>query len=256
MAQPNQYTNFERLPSLFGGEEVFAVRKDPKEVTDYENFTEKFKAKNTTDECLTPPAIYEAVKNWVFKRYGLSSDTPIIRPFYKGGDYLKEYYPEGCVVLDNPPFSIITKICRHYRDMNIRFFLFAPSLTLFQLYQHNKDVSFVLTRCEVTYENGAKVRTAFATNLKSDIFCESANDLSEAIEAAQLSTKVQRKAKAFPPHTYSSATLLKYSRYQWQIPKDAVRLAKQKVFGGGVEIYKDIEKIEAEVKGQYERERA
>ena len=42
----------------------------PKSKT-YEGFVEKFKPKKTTDDCYTPPAVYEAVKDWVVKEYGL-----------------------------------------------------------------------------------------------------------------------------------------------------------------------------------------
>ena len=38
---------------------------------DYEGFVEKFKPKKTTDDCYTPPAVYEAVKKWAVERYGL-----------------------------------------------------------------------------------------------------------------------------------------------------------------------------------------
>ena len=30
----------------------------------YEQFVEKFKPRKTTDDCYTPPLVYEAVKGW------------------------------------------------------------------------------------------------------------------------------------------------------------------------------------------------
>lgn len=96
----------------------------------YEEFVEKFKPKKTTDDCYTPPAIYEAVKDWAVKEYGIDPAT-IVRPFYPGGDYERFEYPEGCVVLDNPPFSILSKILRFYDERGIAYFLFAPTLTMF-----------------------------------------------------------------------------------------------------------------------------
>ena len=101
----------------------------PKSKT-YEEFVEKFKPKKTTDDCYTPPAVYEAVKDWTVKEYGLKGKE-IVRPFYPGGDYESYDYPAGCVVIDNPPFSILTKIVNYYIDKGIKFFLFAPQLTLF-----------------------------------------------------------------------------------------------------------------------------
>ena len=67
----------------------------------YSEFVEKFKPKLTTDDCYTPPLVYEAVKDWACEEYGISPDS-IVRPFYPGGDYEHFHYPDGCVVLDNP----------------------------------------------------------------------------------------------------------------------------------------------------------
>ena len=41
------------------------------ETKDYKKFTDKFKPKLTTDDCFTPPAVYEVVKDWAIERYGL-----------------------------------------------------------------------------------------------------------------------------------------------------------------------------------------
>jgi hypothetical protein len=91
----------------------------------YEEFTEKFKPKKTTDDCYTPPSIYAVIRDWACKEYGIDP-AKIVRPFYPGGDYEHYDYPEGAVVLDNPPFSILSKICTFYLDRGIPFFLFAP----------------------------------------------------------------------------------------------------------------------------------
>lgn len=50
----------------------------------YEEFVEKFKPKKTTDDCYTPPEIYETIKNWVCQKYSVSADK-IMRPFKPGG---------------------------------------------------------------------------------------------------------------------------------------------------------------------------
>lgn len=49
----------------------------------FEDFCEKFKPKKTTDDCYTPPTIYEVIKNWACKEYGIDPDK-IVRPFYPG----------------------------------------------------------------------------------------------------------------------------------------------------------------------------
>lgn len=65
--------------------------------------------KKTTDDCYTPPAIYEAVKNWALSHSEVDiNGLEIVRPFYPGGDYEHEDY-SGKVVIDNPPFSILTQ---------------------------------------------------------------------------------------------------------------------------------------------------
>ena len=175
----------------------------PKSKT-YEEFVEKFKPKKTTDDCYTPPAIYEAVKDWAVKEYGLEGKE-IVRPFYPGGDYESYDYPAGCVVIDNPPFSILSKICRWYIEKNIKFFLFAPQLTLFSSHL----VSFVITDSKIIYENGADVRTSFLTNMDRWKI-RSANDLRLAIEKAQKTEEKSSLPKYdYPHHVITSTRLAK-----------------------------------------------
>ena len=149
---------------------------------DYEGFCEKFKPKKTTDDCYTPENIYNCVLDWCVRRYGLDG-AEIVRPFWPGGDYESFDYPSGCVVIDNPPFSIISKIVRFYHANRIDYFLFAPYLTNFGIGMGCDDVNHVIAPCTVRYENGANVATSFVTNLGDD-FILSAPDLMDAIEKA------------------------------------------------------------------------
>lgn len=55
------------------------------------------------------------------KRYNIDPEN-VIRPFWPGGDYEKDEYPPGCVVVDNPPFSILKNICEFYLERGILFF--------------------------------------------------------------------------------------------------------------------------------------
>lgn len=75
----------------------------------YEAFVGKFKPKKTTDDCYTPPEVYEIVKRWAVKENNWHGRL-IVRPFYPGGNYESFDYPPDCVVIDNPPFSILSKI--------------------------------------------------------------------------------------------------------------------------------------------------
>ena len=88
----------------------------------YEEFVDKFKPKKTTDDCYTPPEVYDAVLAWVRNEYHIGDAAEIVRPFYPGGDYEHAEYPDDCVVVDNPPFSILAKIIRFYQSHGIRFF--------------------------------------------------------------------------------------------------------------------------------------
>lgn len=81
---------------------------------EYSEFVEKFKPKKTTDDCYTPANIYGVIRDWVCKEYGVDA-SQIIRPFKPNGDYLREDY-DGRVVVDNPPFSILTEIVKNYID--------------------------------------------------------------------------------------------------------------------------------------------
>jgi hypothetical protein len=131
---------------------------------EYQEFLEKFKLKKTTDDCYTPAPVYEAVAKYVEETYGVSREQ-FVRPFYPGGDYRNERYPEGCVVVDNPPFSIMSEILRFYDSKGIRFFLFAPTLTLFSSSSASTCTALACTLA-VIYENGASVNTSFLTNLE------------------------------------------------------------------------------------------
>lgn len=57
---------------------------------EYIDFVEKFKPKPklTTDDCYTPPAIYEAIKDYAVERYNLHG-ARILRPFFRGGGLRK-----------------------------------------------------------------------------------------------------------------------------------------------------------------------
>lgn len=91
---------------------------------------EKFEGKRTTDDCYTPDIVYEAVADWVANEYSLDRKN-FVRPFYPGGDYQAFKYKKNAVVVDNPPFSILSEILQWYDENGVKFFLFAPALTLF-----------------------------------------------------------------------------------------------------------------------------
>ena len=164
---------------------------------EYQAFTDKFKPKLTTDDCYTPDNIYEVVRSWVFEHYGLPADTPVVRPFWPGGDYQAEEYPEGCVVIDNPPFSILGEIETYYLEAGIRFFLFAPGTCLFKAYD---GLKYIIADTQILYRNGAKVNTSFVTNL-GEYLIETAPDLTEAVKAVN-KINLRAEKKELPKYTF------------------------------------------------------
>lgn len=182
----------------------------------YESFVKKFKPKLTTDDCATPPAIYDVVLKWVCKEYGVDSNR-VIRPFWPGADYQSVEYPDGHVVVDNPPFSILSKICEWYLDKGIKFFLFSPTLTTFSAKTCMK-VNHIICGAEIVYDNGAKVNTSFITNLgNEEIVAQSAKELSCDIERVVKAIKKER-VKTLPKYDYpyeivTASMIDKYSRY-------------------------------------------
>ena len=168
----------------------------------YAQFVDKFKPKKTTDDCYTPDNVYNAVLDWVRKEYNVSGE--IVRPFWPGGDYERFDYPIDCVVVDNPPFSIISQICRVYKNNGIKFFLFAPYLTNFS--SQMQGITHVITDADVMYENGATVNTAFITNLEPGIEVRTAPALRKAIVRADKENR-SKVRKELPKYSYPPEVL-------------------------------------------------
>lgn len=166
---------------------------------------DKFKPKLTTDDCYTPPLVYDAVRDWAVAQYGIDP-AKIVRPFYPGGDFINFDYPDGCVVLDNPPFSILAQICEFYLAKNIRFFLFAPALTIFSSRKTAHRINHILTGVKIIYANGVRVATGFVSNLSDGIIAQTAPDLSAALKDAMEQTR-QRKKNVAPPSEYPAHVL-------------------------------------------------
>jgi len=160
---------------------------------DYDSFVEKFDPKKTTDDCYTPTEAYQIILEYVNEKYNLENSL-IIRPFFPGGDFELIDYPENSVVIDNPPFSIVTKICRFYIEKNIKFFLFCPHLTAFG---SNIDATHIIASADITYENGATIKTAFVSNMFGDVKIIGDADLHNKFKELQ-----QRNKANLPKYEY------------------------------------------------------
>ena len=204
---------------------------------EYAAFLEKFEAKRTTDDCFTPPEVFAAVHGWVNSEYG-THERRIVRPFHPGGDFVRFDYQPGDLVLDNPPFSILTKIRRFYDERGIDYFLFAPSLTLFGI----KAPTMLVVDETVEYANGAKVATSFITSLEPQTRIRTAPVLAQALRAAR-PAKASLPKYTYPGNVRNAALLQRISGVDFRIPAnecefiskmDAQIDAGKGIFGGGL----------------------
>ena len=182
---------------------------------EYQAFLDKFVPKKTTDDCYTPDLVYEAVAQWVANEYHVAP-RHFVRPFYPGGDYQREQYLPDAIVVDNPPFSILSEIIKFYVEKGIRFFLFAPTLTLFS--SSSSLVTALPVAASVTYKNKANVNTSFVTNLEDpSIRLRSVPSLYRAVkEANDRNLEEQRRELpkyAYPDNVVTSAFVARLSRY-------------------------------------------
>ena len=209
---------------------------------EYNEFLDKFEIKKTTDDCYTPDNIYELIARHVEEEYGVDRKT-FVRPFYPGGDYESEDY-EGKVVVDNPPFSILSSIIDFYTDNGIKFFLFAPGVSTIG-YSTRENVTCVCAFADITYENGASVKTNFLTNMGNDgIVAMSCPKLHDDIE--EQNAKNERELHrdlpkySYPVHVATAAMLGYLSEHGEELKihrKDAVlirALDAQKESGKGI----------------------
>lgn len=195
---------------LFGGDvgEVIIKRSKKRVFEDYDSFIAKFDAEapKTTDDCYTPQPVYDAVLNWLKGQVDIERRS-VVRPFYPGGDYKNEEYSEDCVVVDNPPFSILAEIVRFYIARKIDFFLFAPGLTLFS---SSSLCTAIVANSQIVYNNGAVVQTGFLSSLFPGVAIMVSTTLHDAIaDALQLAKKRAQKSREYPVNVVSSALLNK-----------------------------------------------
>ena len=221
---------------------------EEEENTEYQAFVDKFKPKKTTDDCYTPPIVYEAVKNWAVGMYGIDPEK-ILRPFYPGGDYRGAEYPAGFAVVDNPPFSILNQIIDFYVAKDIPFFLFSPTLTGFNVFareERKKRCCYLPCGAHITYENGAVVNTSFVTNM-DEYALRIDPDLYEAVARADDENRRQKR-RELPKYQYPMELLTGAAAYQLAqhgqrltIRREECRFVRKldaqngkEIFGGGL----------------------
>jgi hypothetical protein len=229
-----------------GEGKMSATSQDKEKFEDFESFKEKFRPKLTTDDCYTPQIIMDAVEGWVAAQYGLDADN-FCRPFYPGSDYESEDY-SGKVVVDNPPFSILSKIINFYVENNIRFFLFAPTLS--GLVRYSDVCTALAVGADITYDNGAIVCTSFVTNLEPEgIRMRTPPSLYRAVKRAndenRREAKKQMPKYSYPMNVVSSAAIYPYAKYDIDFvitrieseritALDSQRESRKSIFGNGL----------------------
>ena len=210
---------------------------------EYKAFEAKFRPKKTTDDCYTPEPVFNAVRDYVCSRYSVDPSS-IVRPFWPGGDFERFEYPDGCTVLDNPPFSILSRIIHFYLDRGIRFWIFCPALTAFT---GGVRATAVCCGASITYANGAVVNTSFLTNLEdSEIVAISAPDLHDLVEAASAEARREQirhvPKLAMPLELVTAARMNYYSVHHTEFAvrrSDCIFVRKldnypSGIFGGGL----------------------
>lgn len=233
---------------------------------EYQEFLQKFEAKKTTDDCYTPPKVYDAVADYVTEKYGIKK-THFVRPFVPGGDYQRYQYKPSDVVVDNPPFSILAEICEWYKTHGIKYFLFCPALTPFSS-SSGRNATVLCVGVGIIYENGAAVNTSFITNLDPpDIRFRSAPDLyarvTKAVDEIREESRREIPKYSYPPYVISAPMLTSYSRYgidfsvkvseSYPISElDAQKESKKSIYGKGY-LISEAKKAERE---KAEREKA
>ena len=163
------------------------------------------------------------------------------------------------IVVDNPPFSIISKIISFYADNGIKFFLFAPSLTGFSTAQIEKSTT-IATGATITYENGAKVSTSFVTNLEGDYIVRTDPVLLKDVEEMDAKIRKEKRVELpkyeYPSYIVTMAMMCTWAKYGiwFKVPRgqgvqiqalDAQKEEGKGIFGGGI-LLSEKARIEAE----------
>lgn len=191
--------------------------------------------------------------------------TQIVRPFYPEGDYKMYSYPEGCIVIDNPPFSILSKIVDFYIYRKQPFILFCQSLTAGQFVSDKRQTTIILVNERITFHNKAYINISFiAYGIKEieNFAILTAPKLKIWLKKIEKKTRVlsrNRRPKYVLPKNVTSAALLgKYTDRDFAIKRaecikidtiDAMKKEGKNIYGGGfllsAEAAEAVEAVEA-----------
>ena len=184
----------------------------------------------------------------------------VVRPFWPGGDFENFDYPADCVVIDNPPFSIIAKVVKFYAEHNIDYFLFAPHLTCINVREAHSHICVGTT---VTYDNGAKVGTSFVAS-KGPLI-RSAHGLYRILDEANAANIKPKPVYTYPDNVLTSSAVALFSKYGIEYREDigvfvramdAQRRAGKSIFGTGYIVPEEAARKAQEAVRKAQKERA
>lgn len=202
--------------------------------TDYDSWVAHFAERpKTTDDCYTPQDVYEVILEWLAPKL---RGKRVLRPFFPGGDYQRETYPADGVVVDNPPFSLLSQIVGFFLARGIPFFLFASGLTSIR---QALRATVIYTGRVIRYENGAQVPTCYVSSLFGDLGLMLAPELGARIRAcASQAGKPSQQQYRWPAVSVGSAELQYLAQYGGHFELERSKLASMAgqpgitIFGG------------------------
>lgn len=202
------------------------------------NLAQNKEVRKTSDDTFTPPEAYDDFLECVHNLIDID-DSKIVRPFYPDGDYQKYSYKPDDIVVDNPPFSKLSEIVRFYEERNIKYFLMAPALTLFNI-AHGEATCYVVRNKDVIFDNGVKIKIAYVTNMLKDKVV--------MYKEPKPKPKSKRKGAELTKYESSAALLLKSCRIPSGVeivklhPKRYITKDKngKQIFGGAFEFEEEV----------------
>lgn len=192
----------------------------------------------TKDEIYTDEDEYNDLADFFKQYYPDDFKRPIIRPFYPGGDYTDlTQYPADCLVFDNPPFSIESKIIKFYNEHNIKYILFAPGNNLSNM----RNGCSTWTGCTIHYDVAAFF-SQFLTNLDEQQTLHISGELYNFMRSRFFERHPPKKhiKEMLPADCYYSGNIQVMARHgenkTINLTKDSYCFAREfngtKIFGG------------------------
>lgn len=198
---------------------------------DYAAYVKKFLPNYvyTTDDTFTPPKVYQAVIDWLTME-GKTQGRRILRPFYPGGDFEAIDYKPGDFVVDNPPFSQMSRIVRFYQEHKIDFFLFYDRR--YSLSYLRDGLTLIYINESIEFENGALIVPAFVTNVFDGAAVYSSKTLNEMIKAGQV--KQTEPRNEYPDDVFSFTIFEKIAKLKdYIIPHGKISRVKKLIDKNG-----------------------